>query len=205
MKRYVIQFILRQIGFASISIVYYHSALMLVFTNSPLEITYFKAYSFGAASNYYSAWGYFDLFLKLNAYSAFFIQRIVSMILLLNSSFLIMHFISSRLINTTSYPIYTQVSDFLLSLLLSFNPLLSFIYPYFGFSYFAFMNIAIFCSLSALSYLSLKNLEKTIIYLIVGGFFLTISAKKLDRLRVLQEWYKQISISFWNKWKLERL
>ncbi|MEM3858899.1 MAG: hypothetical protein QW478_05780 [Candidatus Micrarchaeaceae archaeon] len=143
--------------------------------NSPIEIAYYKTYSFGIPSNYYSMWGYLDSFFGLNDFSAIFLQRIISMLLLLNSSFLltgIFFRVNSESTIPSSYFLTLQV---VISLLLSFNPLLTFIYPYFGFSYIAFMNFAIYLSLCALISKNRFVDMKVIIPILGAGFFLTLA------------------------------
>ncbi|MEM3193100.1 MAG: hypothetical protein QW292_13650, partial [Candidatus Parvarchaeota archaeon] len=166
--------ILIEVFFLSVSLLYYSHYISQVMANSPIEIAYYKTYSFGIPSNYYSMWGYVDLFFGINALSAQFLQKIVSMLLLLNSSFLltgIFFRINSEGMIPSSYSLTLQV---VISLLLSFNPLLTFIYPKFGFSYIAFMNFAIYLSLYALVSKS-RFLDMKVVFPILGaGFFLTI-------------------------------
>ncbi|MEM3490208.1 MAG: hypothetical protein QXO75_11225, partial [Nitrososphaerota archaeon] len=167
--------ILIEVFFLSVSLLYFSHYFSQVMENSPIEIAYYKTYSFGIPSNYYSMWGYLDSFFGLNDFSAIFLQRIISMLLLLNSSFLltgIFFRINSESTIPSSYSLTLQV---VISLLLTFNPLLTFIYPYFGFSYIAFMNFAIYLSLCALISKNRFVDMKVIIPILGAGFFLTLA------------------------------
>ena len=159
--------------FLLVSIAYYHQAFSLISFNSPPEIGYFKTYYFGFPGNYYSLWGLIDLQFGLSTNLSFFAQRIVSLFLLINSSYLLVHLFSTRMVKNRNLSELIPVTEILISLLLSFNPLFMFIFPIFGFSYFAFMNLSLYFLLRAL--IGERENIKLAMMILAASFFFSYS------------------------------
>lgn len=162
--------LLRELTFLIVSIVYYHTIFFNIFSSSSLEIAYFKTYSIGIPTNYLSIWGYIDVFFKLRLYSAFFLQKIVSLLLLFNSSYLLVDLLYQRVRSSEENDKFDFLIKVILSLLLSLNGLFVLFFPIFGFSYLAFMNFSLFFSLKVI--LTNKNKMNMILYLMAASFFL---------------------------------
>jgi hypothetical protein len=168
-------FFFRELIFLLFSLLYYHKLFLGIFFSSPLEIAYFKTYSIGLPSNYFALWGDIDLYLKLHIYSALFLQKLVSLILLINSSYLIVDLLYRKIRNLTANTKYDFLLLISLSLLLSINPLFDTLYPIFGFSYLAFMNFALFFSLEII--ISKANNIKIVLCLLAASFFLAFGTE----------------------------
>ena len=164
-------FFLTEVIFLVVSIIYYHKMLFDLFSSSPLEVAFYKTYSVGFPTTYLAIWGYIDLYLRLHAYSALFFQKIVSLFLLLNSSYLLTKLLYSKGRDCSTINRYDLSYIIILSLLLSFNPLYVFLYPIFGVSYLAFMNFSLFFSIAIL--INGGSKVKIITYLLVASFFLS--------------------------------
>jgi|GEM_PF-4364051 len=160
--------------FLLVSILYYHSIVFQFFSKSPPAIGYFKTYFFGVPENYYSIWGMIDFIFHLSFNKAFSLQRIFSMIILLNSSYLLVRLFPKEIINYHGQSILNRALEVLLALLLSFNPIFMFLYPMFGLSYFAFTNLALYFSFWA--FINFDRRWYAIMSMLAASFFLFYAA-----------------------------
>lgn len=160
----------REVIFLIVSLIYFHQMLFETFTSSPLEVAYFKTYSVGIPSNYPSIWGYIDIFSKLHAYQAIFAQKIVSLFLLLNSSYFITDLLYQKARNSKRDNQWGFLHKNVLSLLLSFNPIFVIMFPLDDFSTLVFMNFALFFSLELL--INRKSKVEFAVFLLAASFFI---------------------------------
>ncbi len=163
--------------FLVVSIIYYNKMLFDLFSSSPLEVAFYKTYSVGFPTTYLAIWGYIDFYLRLHAYSALFFQKIVSLFLLLNGSYLLTKLLYSKGRDCSTTNRYDFLYTTILSLLLTFNPLFVFLYPIFGVSYLAFMNFSLFFSIAIL--INGGSKVKIITYLLAASFFLVYGVELL--------------------------